>query len=389
MTLVIYTNIVSPHVIPYVEEIRRQRPDVVVKYVVRGWVGLKPREKISPKKGWDTFCKIDYVVDTMQSRAAADKLLRECDILYSGFREIDVFEKRAKDGKLTYYGAERWLKPYEVCAFKWRDCRWSLSVPGLFRLIVPGYFSTARRMMRLVENGQLILMPIGVHAANDFARLHRFFCGDWLTLFRHRRFLMERKIMAAVDGCDYIRLWGYFVAPSQQLVRDVVTQSPVALKKLLWVGRMLNWKKVDTLIRAVRRNGNFSLTLLGSGGEERRLRRLSNGCANVSFHAPEDLSGVRRVMREHDALILSSNKREGWGAVVSEAIEEGRPVIGTYESGSAATILPETNLFHAGDVDGLLNVLNSGRVVVVNREDWSAKRAAEEFIKDWSARYGK
>ena len=74
---------------------------------------------------------------------------------------------------------------------------------------------------------------------------------------------------------------------------------------------------------------------------------------------------------------------------MSEAIEEGLKVVGTYEAGSTATMLPETNLFHAGDVAGLRKILLSGKIAAVSPEAWSAKHAAEEFIKDVEARLGK
>ena len=58
---------------------------------------------------------------------------------------------------------------------------------------------------------------------------------------------------------------------------------------------------------------------------------------------------VRAFMRSHEVYVLPSNAYEGWGAVVSEALEEGMEVLGTYEAGSSATVLPQENLFHAGD----------------------------------------
>ena len=50
---------------------------------------------------------------------------------------------------------------------------------------------------------------------------------------------------------------------------------------------------------------------------------------------------VRELMREHDLFVFPSNGLEGWGAVVSEALEEGMNVIGTFESGAPATLLPK------------------------------------------------
>ena len=80
-------------------------------------------------------------------------------------------------------------------------------------------------------------------------------------------------------------------------------------------------------------------------------------------------------MREHDVYVLSSNAYEGWGTVVSEALEEGMKVVGTYEAGASATMLPESNLFHAGDWRCLKNILEN-QILDVSIGDWTADFAA-------------
>ena len=251
-----------------------------------------------------------------------------------------------------------------------------------------------RRFVRLTGSKKFVFLGIGVYAARDFVRLRRIVAGNWRALLKCPKIPVDRHLMSEVDGCPQIRLWGYFVSPSVSLnVRgereEVVEEGQSKVQKLLWVGRMLYWKRVDTIIQAINGDSRFKLTILGSGDDEERLRHLSRGCDNIVFHEPEDLPGVRRVMRENDVLVLSSNLGEGWGAVASEAIEEGIKVVGTYEAGSTATMLPETNLYHAGDADGLRKVLLSGKIATVSPGAWSARRAAAEFIKDMEARLGK
>ena len=63
-------------------------------------------------------------------------------------------------------------------------------------------------------------------------------------------------------------------------------------------------------------------------------------------------------MREHDVYILASNEQEGWGATVNEALEEGMTVLGTYEAGASAALLPQGQLFHAGDWKALAKALD-------------------------------
>ena len=62
----------------------------------------------------------------------------------------------------------------------------------------------------------------------------------------------------------------------------------------------------------------------------------------VMFMPAQPMEKVRELMREHDLFVLASNAYEGWGAVVSEALEEGMRVLGTFEAGASAAILPVT-----------------------------------------------
>lgn len=400
MTFVIYTTIISPHVVPFVEEVRRLCPKITVKYISRGFAGLRPVEKIKAKKGWDSFYKLDYTMNASDDWNLTWRLLRECDVLFCGFRETALFEERIKAGKLTYYTGERWLKPYVLVnkALFWGTFRIHVQLPGIFRMFVPHFRDMVKRFVRLTEHERFVFLPIGTYAARDVARLRRLAYGDWCGYFRCPKVPLEKRVMAVVDGCRQVCLWGYYVDQSSNPRLSNSSEqhgerSEEDLKKrplrLLWVGRMLDWKRIDTVIKVVKGDERFQLTLLGDGEEKVRLVRLADDAPNIEFHDPEDLPGVRRMMREHDILILSSSIREGWGAVVSEALEEGMKVVGTYEAGSSSTVLPDTNLFHAGDVNGLRRVLLSSKIVVVSPEAWSARRAAAEFIKDMEARLGK
>jgi glycosyltransferase involved in cell wall biosynthesis len=154
--------------------------------------------------------------------------------------------------------------------------------------------------------------------------------------------------------------------------------------KVLWVGRLLKLKRVDTIIKAVgecAKSKKITLDIYGLGAEEAKLKKLAVKYGDaIKFYPPVPISEVRKLMREHDVYVLSSNGYEGWGAVVSEALEEGMAVIGTYEAGSSATILPVSNLFHAGDWRGLKKLLQND-ILRVDIGLWSAKNAANVLIK--------
>jgi glycosyltransferase involved in cell wall biosynthesis len=287
----------------------------------------------------------------------------------------------------------------------------------------------AKRMVSLIrECASFIYLPIGIHAARDMARLCGLMNGDLRCLFRAPKLDFERKpggkvFSDGVRGCvGKMRMWGYFVEEGlgvrgQELVSDssefrvgslelgeglVISgqelvdsekgadSSELGVKecgseglKVLWVGRLLDLKRVDTIIKAVgecAKSKKITLDIYGLGPEDVKLKELAAKYGEaIKFYPPVPINEVRKLMREHDVYVLSSNAYEGWGVVVSEALEEGMAVIGTHEAGSSATILPESNLFHAGDWRRLKELLE-GDLERVGIGPWTAKSAAEVLL---------
>lgn len=144
---------------------------------------------------------------------------------------------------------------------------------------------------------------------------------------------------------------------------------------------------MDTIIRAVGElstcstTGSLTLDIYGAGPEEAKLKKMAARYGNtIRFHPFVSMCEVRKLMRSHDVYVFASNGYEGWGAVVSEALEEGMKVVGTYESGASATMLPETNLFRSCDWKMLEKRL-SADIPCVLIGDWSVKCAAEQLMK--------
>ena len=384
MDIIFLTNSVSPHQLPLCYELEKQHGDGSVIYFYT--------ESIREERlmlGWN-----DSTVDSAL-RILHVPEVKECHdiensrILIADVRDISLFIRRARTGLFTLYMSERWFKP----AF------------GLLRLLHPKFFKMAWRFAKLLrESDKLIYLPQGEHAARDMARLCGLMHGDLRCLFKVPKIKFERKpggkIWLENDGdnkkycLDKMRMWGYFVEPSRydSFQAQQLKYTDKKDIKVLWVGRLLKLKRIDTIIQAVREHANLkhlddllpkiTLDIYGTGPEETRLKKMAANYGDVvKFYPPVPISEVRKLMHEHDVYVLSSNGYEGWGAVVSEALEEGMKVIGTYEAGSSVTILPEKCLFMSGDHMRLLKLLqNSDSLPIMNRNDWSAKRAASALL---------
>ncbi len=385
MKFTFLTNSISPHQLPLARELVS-----LLGYKNYSYIYTDAITEERKKLGWGDFI---LKVNCKQG-SVNEKNLLDSDILMSGIRSIEVFEERAKRGMKTLYCSERWFKP----------------VIGFLRVFVPSYFKMAWRIVKLLkEDTNFYYFPMGVHAAQDMARLCGFMNGDWKCLFVAPKLDFERKpggriwvrgesqnTQNARKYClDKMRMWGYYVSPSDfdALPVKEASKSKSREIKVLWVGRMLNFKRVDTIVRAVGEHANLkrgdnslpkiTLDIYGIGLEEAKLKRLAFKYGDViKFYPPVPISEVRKLMREHDIFVLSSNAYEGWGAVVSEALEEEMAVIGTYEAGSSATILPESNLFHTGDWQRLAELLK-GEVEKIEIGPWTIKYAAKFIVSEF------
>lgn len=115
--------------------------------------------------------------------------------------------------------------------------------------------------------------------------------------------------------------------------------------KLLYVGRLLRWKKVDTLIHMCRiledRNIDYDLNIVGEGVERPKLEEVTTKLKlkNVYFRGNKSIDYVAKLMKDSHILYLPSSKYEGWGAVVNEALGYGCVVIESDAAGSARYLI--------------------------------------------------
>lgn len=391
------TNIISPHQLPLAQALVAALGEGNYTYI---YTEAPHAERT--KMGWADQAGVTWC---RQGTDQTPELL-EADLLLSGNRALGLFEQRLAANKLTCYMAERWFKP----------------PLGMGRLLVPSYLKMARRFVKLFKSPKFFCLPMGIHSARDLLRMAGLLTGHLGCLFGAPKVAFESRPGGAVvplkaawdlldEGakafakrygfaqipqehwgkvtptgiCAHIRLWGYFVAPGAGEGGHTLPIQHAA--HVLWVGRMLNWKRVEDLVRACRAHPNLkrvevdviSLDLYGHGPEEAALRELAKDCEAIQFHDFVPVAKVREIMRAHDTYVLPSNAYEGWGAVVSEALEEGLQVFAALDSGAGGTMLPPSHLFKAQDVERLRELLRAD-LPKVSIGPWTAAHAAETLI---------
>lgn len=372
---------VSSHLNPFCRGLFSRVKDF--KLVVASTRYSNMREKI----GWSTDVDYPVAVDSAALREKAN----EVDVLIDMLREMPIFEARTKAKRKTFYMSERWFKPIVVQGLI--GCR--VRLPGVLRMLTPKYLKMAKRFAHLMDDSSFHLLPIGIHAVRDMVRLYRISNGEWKFLFVEPKVGVDRCLGGEVKGFPRMHLWSYFVEPSVRRC-DEGGRAGESFLKILWVGRMLDWKRVDVLVKAFRRlKREAALLLVGEGPERVRLERLAGslkkvGCegacvwekGKIVFHDYVKSDVVRELMREASVYVMPSNAEEGWGAAVSDALAEGCPVISTYEAGSSATLLNETSLFHSGDIEALVQLLEGFKPLrLAARNGWSGDEAAKIILE--------
>ena len=155
--------------------------------------------------------------------------------------------------------------------------------------------------------------------------------------------------------------FAYFLAP---VSTDGRAKCPRQTFRVLFVGQLLELKRLDWLISALGRikELEFELVVVGAGPLEADLKR------QAGEQIPGRAKWLGRLSRsdalaqysDADCLVLPS-RRDGWGAVVSEALMAGTPVICSSACGSAGVVRASRagGVFETGRLDDLVSLLSN------------------------------
>jgi len=145
-------------------------------------------------------------------------------------------------------------------------------------------------------------------------------------------------------GVDWYRASGYPAATVFHFGYAVETPDAPPLRQndvpsLVFVGSLIPLKGVDLLLRALAglTDTAWTLHLVGDGPARAALAELAQRCGladRVQFHGLRPMPQVMPHIAAADLLVLPSRK-DGWGAVVNEALGCGVPVVCSDRCGAA------------------------------------------------------
>ena len=111
--------------------------------------------------------------------------------------------------------------------------------------------------------------------------------------------------------------------------------------RFVYIGQLIKRKKVDLLINAIAKleKKQIELWIVGDGPEKESLFSLANELlpGQVYWFGSLPMPKVSKIIRKVDCLVLPS-RYDGWGAVTSEALMVGTPVICSNACGSSVAV---------------------------------------------------
>lgn len=356
MTVTFFTNLIHHHQVNVADEM----------YAVLGdhyhYVATEPLPDWLKMGGYSEIER-PYLINAYESVEKYQYAMRlglVSEVVICGAAPDCFIAERLKHNKLTFRYAERWFKD------------------GYYHLLSPralkGYYNAHTKW----RNNNLYMLCASAYTPND-----------------------ARTIFSYPNKC---LKWGYFTAVPEIDVQAVLdTKRTTSTLKILWVARFLKWKHPErmlSLASLLRRAGydSFVIDMVGSGEEQESIRKQIEKQGLERYvkllgNFPNDQ--IHQLMREHHIFCFTSDRNEGWGAVLNEAMSNGCAVVASHVIGSVPFLIKngENGLIY--DNDSVQSLFEKVRLLIDNtdfREQlsiaayntmynvWSPKKAASQFL---------
>ena len=359
MKLVFITNYIHHHQIPLADEFYRLLGDDY-KYIA---TDALPDWLI--KGGYDPSISRPYVIRAYENdlnRRDAKQLVNDADVVIVGSAPEEYVEKRVEAGELTFRYSERWFKKKP----------WFLSGPH-------AWFNLWHDHIRYRNK------PVYMLAASAYT------CRDVNAVGAYKNKVFK---------------WGYFTKVEDfplEASANFCASSEEAEVHIMWCARFLRWKHPELPIMLAKRlkaNGyKFVLDMYGSGMELEPTKRLASelGVLDVVHflgNLPND--EILKQMRRHEIFLFTSDKNEGWGAVLNESMSNGCAVVASNMIGAVPFLVEDgVNglIFQSESIASLESKVESlltnqkfrqrlaENAVVTMRTLWSPNNAAQQFLQ--------
>lgn len=303
--------------------------------------------------------KYPFVITTYDSDVnlcRAREIIDECDIAIIGSASEKWVKKRAKMGKIIFRYSERPLKNgNKPLKYLLRFIKWHLTI----------------------NHGRSVyLLCASAYTSADFKKF---------KMFGNRTYK-----------------WGYFPEVKVHENIDALLEKKKR-NSIMWAGRMIDWKHPEYALQVAKRlkeeGYKFTLNMVGNGNRLQELEEMIEkekltDCVNLLGSMPPD--EVREHMENSQIYLFTSNFKEGWGAVLNEAMNSGCAVVASHSIGSVPFLIKDKEnglIYRNEDVDNLYSkvkylldnqeeISRLGKCAYLTmKNEWNAESAAERLLE--------
>ena len=279
------------------------------------FVACEPLPETRSDSGYiDMNKKYDFIVrpyESKEQQIKAEEIAKECDIMIIGSAPEYYVDLRRN------YDKNKIIIRYSERLFK----------RGRYRIIYHKLFKKNKEWFNLTKKNSY---------KNDNTYL---LCSSAYTSYDVKAFGFDE------EKCFK---WGYFPKSNDYNIDKLLEKKQNKKLKLLWCGRFLDWKHPEKAIivaEALKKNRiNFELTMIGNGVyfekiEKLILKKKLKDCVFLIGSVPS--YKVFDYMEKSDIFLFTSDFKEGWGAVLNEAMSCGCAVVASHAIGSVPYLIED------------------------------------------------
>lgn len=359
MKLVFVTNYINHHQVSVADEFYRILGN---NY---SFIATIEMHEFRKQLGYPDYSDRPYLVKAYNSEEMRIKSLQlayNADVVIIGSAPEEYVAERIKAGKLTFRYSERWFKTKP----------WYLSGPRAWLNFYKNHIK--------YRNKPLYILAASAYTAND--------------------------VYAIGAYKDKVYKWGYFTAVPEDTNVKVAGTDVLTLEtqtKIMWCSRFLKWKHPELpvmLAARLKKEGyKFVVNMYGSGEELEATKTLTQDLDVediVSFCGNLPNQEVLSEMRRHQIFLFTSDKNEGWGAVLNESMSNGCAVVASNRIGAAPFLIKDGEngmIFESENLDSLYSKVKallddkdlrksiSCNAYKTMSEMWNPQNVAERFIE--------
>ena len=361
MTITFFSNFMNIHQLPFCEELMKHIGAENFKFVAtrqmdpdRVQMGFEDMNVTKP-----------FVVRAYEGGEAAEtakRLAVESDVAIIGSAPSEYLLERMKHNKLTFKYNERILKRGD----------WMWFHPVLHRFI--------RKTFTKNKDKNLYVLCASAYTKRD------------LSLFGFPK-----------EKCFK---WGYFPEMKSYPDYEYLRERKSGLKRpgvsILWAGGLIGWKHPEVAISVAKylneKGTEFELNIIGDGPLRPDLDKKVSALGlsdKVHLRGAQSHDFVLESMEKADIFLFTSDRNEGWGAVLNEAMNAGCAVVTDKNIGSVPFLIEDgVNgcMYNRSNINSILEAVTtliqspekraalSNKAVQTIQQTWSIQNATNNLM---------